>query len=53
MSEVVGFLVQIVVMSGIKDVAKFARPKGAKVGKINWNPDFVNDIKTLNGLDTS
>ena len=55
MSEVVGFLVQIVVMSGIKDVAKFARPKGAKVGKINWNPDFVNDIKTLktSGLKVS
>ena len=32
MSEVVGFLVQIVVMSGIKDVVKFAKPKGAKIG---------------------
>eukprot|EP00943_MAST-04B_sp_MAST-4B-sp1_P005885 g5885.t1 len=47
MSEVVGFLVQIVVMSGIKDVVKFAKPKGAKIGKISWNPDFVNDLKTL------
>ena len=35
MSEVVGFLVQIVVMSGIGDVMGFARPKGAKIGKIS------------------
>ena len=32
--EIVGFLVQIVLMSGISDVLKFAKPKGAKVGKV-------------------
>ncbi len=47
MSEVVGFLVQIVVMSGIGDVMGFARPKGAKIGKISWNPEFIHDLKLL------
>ncbi len=44
---VVGFLRQLIVMSGIKDVLKFIKPKGAKIGKIKWNPDFKDDIQTL------
>lgn len=47
MAEVVGFLRQLIVMSGIKDVLKFIKPKGAKIGKIKWNPDFKDDIQTL------
>ena len=34
-------------MSGIGDVMGFARTKGAKIGKISWNPEFIHDLKLL------
>ena len=43
--EIVGFLIQVVLMSG--NVMKFAPKSGTKLGRFKWNPTFVDDMKVL------
>merc|ERR1711871_1540333 len=46
-AEVVGFLIQIIAMSGLDDLIKLAPRVGAKFGRFKMVPKFLDDIKML------